>query len=113
MHLKLAVIPATSIVFIPVGAMIISFSVYNANFNLYAARNFIFTFDHTKTVHVTITSPENDNANLFVNLVRRVHLLLFEPPCATPGIFGGLNSEGTERTFHEDAGSFRIQGNWT
>ena len=33
-------------------------------------RNFIFTFDHTKTVHVTITSPENDNANLFVNLMR-------------------------------------------
>jgi hypothetical protein len=33
-------------------------------------RNFIFTFDKTEKVHVTITNPDNDNANLFVNLMR-------------------------------------------
>ncbi|TQV85819.1 DUF4350 domain-containing protein [Aliikangiella coralliicola] len=33
-------------------------------------RNFIFTFDEKEKVYVTITSPNNDNANLFVNLLR-------------------------------------------
>ena len=33
-------------------------------------RNFIFTFDDKEKVYVTITSPENDNANLFVNMMR-------------------------------------------
>lgn len=33
-------------------------------------RNFIFTFDQTEKVYVTMTSPDNDNANLFVNMMR-------------------------------------------
>ena len=33
-------------------------------------RNFIFTFDSEEKVYVTITSPENDNANLFINMMR-------------------------------------------
>ncbi|QTD57303.1 DUF4350 domain-containing protein [Parasphingorhabdus cellanae] len=33
-------------------------------------RNFIFTFDTKEKVYVTISNPENDNANLFVNLMR-------------------------------------------
>ncbi|WP_102796996.1 hypothetical protein [Bowmanella denitrificans] len=33
-------------------------------------RNFIFTFDHKEKVHVTISSPDNDNAKLFVNTMR-------------------------------------------
>lgn len=33
-------------------------------------RNFIFTFDTGERVYVTITSPDNDNANLFVNMMR-------------------------------------------
>ncbi len=33
-------------------------------------RNFIFTFDSGERVYVTITSPNNDNANLFVNMMR-------------------------------------------
>ncbi|MEO1135448.1 MAG: hypothetical protein AAFW68_02415 [Pseudomonadota bacterium] len=33
-------------------------------------RNFIFTFDTDERVYVTITSPDNDNANLFVNMMR-------------------------------------------
>jgi hypothetical protein len=33
-------------------------------------RNFIFTFDQKEKVYVTITSPDNDNANLFVNMMR-------------------------------------------
>ena len=33
-------------------------------------RNFIFTFDEKEKVYVTITSPDNDNANLFVNMMR-------------------------------------------
>lgn len=33
-------------------------------------RDFIFTFDSGERVYVTITSPGNDNANLFVNMMR-------------------------------------------
>ncbi len=33
-------------------------------------RNFIFTFDETEKVYVTISNPDNDNANLYVNLMR-------------------------------------------
>jgi hypothetical protein len=33
-------------------------------------RNFIFTFDSGESIHVTMTSPTNDNAALFVNLMR-------------------------------------------
>ena len=33
-------------------------------------RDFIFEFDSGDFVHVTITGPENDNANLFVNMIR-------------------------------------------
>ncbi|WP_281561343.1 DUF4350 domain-containing protein [Thalassomonas sp. RHCl1] len=33
-------------------------------------RNFIFTFDEKEKVYVTITSPDNDNGNLFVNMMR-------------------------------------------
>jgi len=33
-------------------------------------RDFIFTFNETERVHVTITSPDNDNADLFINLMR-------------------------------------------
>lgn len=33
-------------------------------------RNFIFTFDEKEKVYVTISSPNNDNAKLFVNLMR-------------------------------------------
>lgn len=33
-------------------------------------RNFVFTFNTQEKVYVTITSPENDNAGLFVNLLR-------------------------------------------
>ena len=33
-------------------------------------RNFIFTFDDKERVYVTLTSPNNDNANLFVNMMR-------------------------------------------
>lgn len=33
-------------------------------------RNFIFEFDNGEKVHVTITSPDNDNANLFINMMR-------------------------------------------
>lgn len=33
-------------------------------------RNFIFTFDTDERVYVTITGPDNDNANLFVNMMR-------------------------------------------
>ncbi|WP_428407520.1 hypothetical protein [Hyphococcus sp.] len=33
-------------------------------------RDFIFTFDTGERVYVTITSPDNDNANLFVNMMR-------------------------------------------
>ncbi|WDE07396.1 hypothetical protein SG34_011195 [Thalassomonas viridans] len=33
-------------------------------------RNFIFTFDEKEKVYVTITSPDNSNGNLFVNMMR-------------------------------------------
>ncbi|WDI33016.1 hypothetical protein PUV54_07375 [Hyphococcus flavus] len=33
-------------------------------------RNFIFTFDTNEKVYVTITSPDNDNASLFINMMR-------------------------------------------
>ncbi len=33
-------------------------------------RDFIFTFNTGERVYVTITSPDNDNANLFVNMMR-------------------------------------------
>ncbi len=33
-------------------------------------RDFIFTFDSGEKVYVTITSPDNDNANLFINMMR-------------------------------------------
>jgi putative intracellular protease/amidase len=33
-------------------------------------RDFVFTFNNGERVYVTITSPDNDNANLFVNMMR-------------------------------------------
>lgn len=33
-------------------------------------RDFIFTFDTGDQVYVTITGPDNDNANLFINMMR-------------------------------------------
>ncbi|GJL94135.1 MAG: hypothetical protein DHS20C05_05400 [Hyphococcus sp.] len=33
-------------------------------------RDFIFTFDSGDRVYITITSPDNDNANLFINMMR-------------------------------------------
>ncbi|WP_444995123.1 hypothetical protein [Aliikangiella sp. IMCC44359] len=33
-------------------------------------RDFIFTFDTKEKVHVTITSPDNDNDKLFINMIR-------------------------------------------
>ncbi len=33
-------------------------------------RDFIFTFDTGEKVYVTITNPDNDNANLFINMMR-------------------------------------------
>jgi hypothetical protein len=32
--------------------------------------DFVFTFNNGERVYVTITSPDNDNANLFVNMMR-------------------------------------------
>lgn len=43
-------------------------------------RNFIFTFDEKEKVYVTITSPNNDNANLFVNMMRWLSPKTLEKP---------------------------------
>ncbi len=43
-------------------------------------RNFIFTFDEKEKVYVTLTSPNNDNANLFVNMMRWLSPKIVDEP---------------------------------